>query len=94
MANYTFKGTDGKTYTYEGTALDVANKKRTVEASVAKIAGVMQQSTRRTRAAKGEKAPSAGSLVRAWAKEQGYEVGTRGRFSAEVLTAYAEAHAE
>lgn len=31
--------------------------------------------------------------IRAWAKENGIEVGTRGRLSAEVREAYAAAHA-
>lgn len=36
--------------------------------------------------------PTQGQLVRDWAKEQGYEVGIRGRIAPAIWTAYAEAH--
>lgn len=32
------------------------------------------------------------SAVRTWAREQGFDVGTRGRIKPEILTAYAVAH--
>lgn len=32
------------------------------------------------------------SVIRAWAKDAGYQVGARGRLSAEIVTAYRSAN--
>lgn len=47
-------------------------------------------SSRRGAAARGRSGDSA--KVRAWAKENGYQVSERGRISAEIREAYAKAH--
>ena len=47
---------------------------------------------RRARAAKNGRARVDTADVRAWARASGYEIADRGRVSANVLTAYKQAH--
>ncbi|MFC0674076.1 histone-like nucleoid-structuring protein Lsr2 [Brachybacterium hainanense] len=56
------------------------------------VAKARRVSGRRTRGT-GASAPAKDSaLVREWARENGYEVSDRGRISAEIRTAYENAH--
>lgn len=48
---------------------------------------------RRKRATKAVETSSSTSDIRSWAQENGYEVSSRGRVSAEVRQAFDEAHA-
>ncbi len=92
-ARFVFRGTDNKRYVFTGTPLAVRNIQRSVEAAQAKIEAAMEQSERyvkRGRVAT-PKEPSQASLVRAWARENGVEVGERGRVSAALVAAFTEA---
>lgn len=61
------------------------------------IAAARKVGGRRAAAATGKAAPKRGNSeelgkIREWANENGYEVSTRGRISAQVQEAYAAAH--
>ena len=86
-AQFKFTGTDGRSYTFEGEPKQVSNVKRSVEAATVKIEAAMEQSVKRTRSTV-SKAPTRVQQARAWAREQGIEVGTRGRLNPEVLAQF------
>lgn len=86
---FKFTGTDGRSYTFTGEPKQVSNVRRSVEAATAKITAAMEKSVRRTRSTE-PKTPTFVQQARAWAREQGIEVGTRGRLDSDVLNAYRE----
>lgn len=92
VSSFTFKF-DGSTFTFTGKPLDVANKRRTVEAALAKVQAVADASERRTRKPNGTKVASEASIIRAWARENGVAVGKRGRLAPEVIAAFNAAQA-
>ena len=86
-AQFKFTGTDGRSYTFEGEPKQVANIRRSVEAASAKIEAAMAQSVKRTRSTE-PKTPTRVQQARAWAREQGIEVGARGRLAPDVLAQF------
>lgn len=96
MANTTkFQFTfEGATYTFEGEPKQVANMRKSYEAARAKMETLVAQSVKRGRGRpRVEREPSRAQMIREWAASNGHTVGERGRLSAEVQTAYDEAHA-
>lgn len=85
---------EGKTYTFTGTPLEVANAKRTVDAAQAKMEALTVKSVKRGRGrpSNGPKAPTETQKIRAWARENGLQVGQRGRIAPEVREAFAKAN--
>ncbi|MFJ7189702.1 histone-like nucleoid-structuring protein Lsr2 [Streptomyces bacillaris] len=87
-------GLDGKLYEIDLTDKNAAKLRKTLEPYVAKGRKVSQArggrrgGTTQTAASSGDTA-----LVRAWAKENGYEVNDRGRVPAEIKQAYSKAKA-
>lgn len=81
---------EGATYTLTGTPLEVANAKRTVEAARTKMEALVTKSVKRGRGrpSNGPKEPTEAQRIRAWASENGFEVGARGRLNSEVVEAY------
>lgn len=92
MAKFNFTY-EGSTYTFEGTPLEVANKQRTVKAAQEKMEGLVALSTKRGRGRPRihPEGPSRSQVIREWAKENGLEVGARGRLTAEVVEAFEKA---
>jgi len=85
---------EGKTYTFEGEPKQVANVRKSVEAATAKMLAAVEQSTKRGPGRpRVERVPSRNSLIRAWARAKGFEVESKGRIPAEVVTAYEAANA-
>ena len=86
---------EGATYTITGTALEVANAKRTVEANKAKMETLVTKSVKRGRGrpSKGPKVQSEAQKIRAWALANDVEVGKRGRLAPSVREAYLAANA-
>jgi hypothetical protein len=56
------------------------------------LAAARKTGGRRSRSAKRSDAPVDLAAVRAWAREQGYEVSDRGRVSGEIMEAYTASH--
>lgn len=86
----------GATYTFEGTALEVSNVKKMVTAFESKMTEkVLPKSVKRGRGrpAGAPKEPTEAQKIRAWASENGFEVGARGRLNKEVVEAYQAATA-
>jgi hypothetical protein len=84
-------GLDGSTYEVD---LSSSNAKKLREA-LAPYVGVGRKVTARGRRAGGgrsRKGVSSASDIRAWARENGYEVSDRGRVPAEVRAAYEAAN--
>ena len=81
----------GATYTIEGTPLEVSNYRKMIEAFESKMAEkVLPKAVKRGRGrpSNGPKEPTEAQKIRAWASENGFEVGARGRLNSEVVEAY------
>lgn len=72
-------------------AAHVRNRRQYVVASKVQPVQTFNYTTASDRQGKFTAAPAA---VRSWAQDNGLKVGARGRFSAEVLDAYGQAHAK
>lgn len=85
-------GIDGATYEIDLSAMNAAGLRKVLEKYV--TAGRLVAKARRRR---GSAAPGVGqqnlAAIRAWAKDNGYEVSNRGRVSAEIQRAYDAAQA-
>lgn len=62
------------------------------EVALAPFRKVMRETRRITATAKGE--ASKGEVIRQWAKDNGYEIGDRGRISDDIVEAYDKAHSD
>lgn len=83
-------GLDGATYEIDLNDEHAAALRESIEEWVAKAHRVAGRSNRR----RGASSPRSGSdnqKIRDWARENGHEVSDRGRISAEIRKAYAEA---
>jgi hypothetical protein len=79
-------GLDGSTYEID---LSSANAKKLREALAPFVGGGRKVSSRGRRGVgRGRRAASSAADIRAWARENGYEVSERGRVPAEVRAAY------
>lgn len=85
---------EGATFTFTGTPLEVANARRTVESVTTKMTALTSKSVKRGRGrpSNGPKALTETQQIRAWARENGLQVGQRGRIAPEVREAFAKAN--
>lgn len=87
---------NGSHYTFTGTALEASNVRKMVETFEKKMTeNVLPKSVKRGRGrpAGAPKEPTEAQKIRAWASENGFEVGARGRLNSEVVDAYKAANA-
>lgn len=82
-------GLDGKEYTID---LNAANARSLRDALAPYVAHARPVGSRGRRSAAKSTGGPAPSEIRAWARENGFDVPERGRVSAEVREAYAAAH--
>lgn len=73
--------------------IDLNDKHYTsLEKALSKYVAAARKTRGRARGAKRSASPVDLASVRAWAREQGYEVSDRGRVSGEIMDAYTAAH--
>ena len=82
-------GLDGKEYAIDLNEKNARSLRDTLAPYVAHARPVGSRAGRRSSKASGGPAPSE---IRAWARENGFDVPERGRVAAEVREAYAAAH--
>ena len=80
-------------YSIDLSDANVAKLEAALEPFIAKAEKVRGRRSRRTSAAAGGRAGRGGTAeIRAWARENGYEVSDRGRVPADVMAAYEAAN--
>lgn len=84
-------GYQGVNYEIDLDTLNAGNLKRSLEKYIAAARVVEAKKSRKVTA---KKAGTEAAKIRAWAVENGVEVGARGRLAPEVMDAYRAAHAE
>jgi hypothetical protein len=84
-------GLDGKEYAIDLNAKNARTLRDALAPYVAHARGVSSRGGRRT-SSKAAASGAAPSEIRAWARENGFDVPERGRVAAEVREAYAAAH--
>lgn len=88
-------GLDGKNYTIDLGNLNAANLRKSLEKYVAAATEIVPapapRPTHRRTAGGRSRSGTDTSAIRAWAKDHGYPVGSRGRIDSEIVEAHQEA---